>query len=78
MILIIIIISLGQILLSYCQHIKHACTRAHEHSPTIVAVRWVDAPNHDGIKRPLFDAVETMVGRCFIQINNARATRYLR
>ena len=61
---VIIIISLGKILLSYCKHITHACTHARTHACTHtcthtpthhrlhsgVVVRWVGAPNHDEVK----------------------------
>ena len=74
---IIIIISLSKILSNTLRTdaYMHAHTRAHEHPPTPVAVRSVDASNHDSVMVgcPLFDA-----GRCFIEINNARATLYSR
>ena len=63
MISIIIIISLGQILLSYIANTSrthtHARTHArmHTHPPTtvadqVVAVQWVGAPNHDEVSAP--------------------------
>ena len=32
----------------YCKHITHA--RRNSHTPTAVAVRWVGAPNHEGVR----------------------------
>ena len=84
-ILIIIIISLGQIILSYMANTSlthartHACTRTHlrTHPPTavavqVVAVRWVGVrPTMTKLMSPfhLF-RWRWMAGRCFIQINS--------
>ena len=82
---IIIIISLGQILLSYIANTSH--THAHTHALTHTHTQ---PPTHNrrcsmnrcaqrrSYKPPIFDDRETMAGWCFIQINNARATRYSR
>ena len=59
-IFIFIIISLGQIIVSYGKHITHARThlRTGKHPPTVavqvVAVRWMGgcAPNHDEVDAP--------------------------
>ena len=94
MILIIIIITLGQILSSYIANTSrtHACmhartharphTRAHTHTALavpVVAVRWVGAPNHDGVNTTFRRwRWRSMTGRCFIQVNCRAATRHSR
>ena len=63
-ILIIIIISLGQILLSYWKHITRARTYTHTAEPFGLALcNWSVAPNRDGPCR------WWQWARCFIQIN---------
>ena len=74
-ILIIIIISLGQIILSYGKHITHARTHLRTHPPTavqVVAVRWVGVRPTMTKSMPSFRVLRWrwMAGRCFIQINS--------
>ena len=78
MILIIIIISLGQILLSYIANTSrtharthartHGRTHTHSRPPTtvavqVVAVRWVCAPNHEEVNAPFSLVPLAMNGR---------------
>ena len=82
MILIIIIISLGQILLSYIANTSR--TRIRTRPPSTIAVqvvdaRWVSAPNHDEVNAPfsvLHSNKQSRMGRgirdrfgCFSRIN---------
>ena len=73
-ILIIIIISLGQILLSYIANTSrtHARTRAHTLTPPFRLSLFDGsvAPNRDRVNAPFRRfRCRSMTGRCFIQIN---------
>ena len=76
-VLIIIIISLGEISLSYIAN----TTRTHTQTPTHrrSGCRCSMAPNHDGVNAHFRRfRWRSMAGRCFIQINIRVATRYSR
>ena len=82
MILIIIIISLGQILLSYIAKTlrTHARTHARTHTPTaiavqVVAARWVGVPNHDEVIAPVSPVPLTMNGRSVLHSNKQSGMR---
>ena len=88
--LIIFIFSLGKILWSYIANTSrtharmharsHRLTLANTHTPTHDR-RCVGAANHGGsvmVGCPLFDAGKTMIDQRLIEINNVRATQYLR
>ena len=85
-ILIIIMISLGQILLSYLANTSrthartHARTLAHTRLPTtiavqVVAVRWVGAPSHDEVNAPFSPVPLAMNGRSLLHSNKQSRMR---